>query len=76
MTTQQIIDELRVRRDIKRQEHNNRIKAQIKSIQRKMVETSFLPTPDLDQHRQLVKDLEIAKLKLVWFEAFIEIKQG
>ncbi len=68
MTAQQIINELRVRRDKSRHEHNNVVKDEIKMIQRKMVEISFLPEPDLEQHKQLLIELEVAKLKrLQWF---------
>ena len=65
MTAQQAIDEMRERRDKYRHEHNNRIKDQIKAIQRKMVEISFLPVPDLEQHKQLLIELKVAKLKLL-----------
>lgn len=64
MTTQQMIDDLRVRRDKKRQYHNAKVKDEIRAIQRKMVEISFLPEPDLKQHRLLVAQLNAAKLKL------------
>lgn len=65
MTTEQIIDTLKVRRQRYRHDHNVRIKEQIRAIQRKMVEISFLPVPDLEQHKQLMNELKVAKMKLL-----------
>lgn len=65
MTTEQIIENMKVRRDRYKHDHNVRIKNQIRAIQRKMVEISFLPKPDLEQHKQLMNELKVAKMKLL-----------
>ena len=65
MTTQQMIDDLMVRRDRQRQCQNIKVKDEVRAIQSKMVEISFLPEPDLQQHRLLVAQLNAAKLKLL-----------
>lgn len=65
MTTTQIIEQLKHRRQVKRCDHNARIKAQIKAIRKQIVEVSFRPEPDLKLHRELLQSLETAKAKLV-----------
>ncbi len=65
MTTTQIIEQLKHRREINRCNHNAKIKEQIKVIRKQIVEVSFQRTPDLILHRKLLKDLESAKAKLL-----------
>ncbi len=64
MTTMELVQTMKVRRDRQRHEHNIAVRREIKEIQKEMVELSFSKQPDLKQHKLLMSKLKVAKLKL------------